>query len=157
MTFSSHLKKSVLAGTLAAALAISACSPIVDKHGYVPDPERLSSIQIGVDNKESVYQRLGSPSTEFNFGNETWYYISSKQESFAFFAPKTTQRDIVAVIFDKDEYVKDIAGYTVADGKVVKYVGRKTPTRGKELSFLEQMFGNIGRLPAPSQGQGQGQ
>ncbi len=153
MFFLPRVKKSILSVIITAALATSACNPIVNKHGYVPDQERISSVQIGVDNKESVYQRLGSPSTAASFDSEVWYYISSKEETLAFFAPKVTQRDIVAVIFDDEEYVVDIAGYTVEDGKVVEYVGRKTPTRGKELSFLEQMFGNIGRLPAPSQGQ----
>lgn len=127
------------------------CSPIADKRGYIRDDPKIESIQIGVDNKESVYQRLGSPSTSASLGLEVWYYITSREERFGFFAPKTTYREITAVAFDENDFVADIADYGLQDGKVVSFVGRKTPTRGKELTFLEQMFGNIGRLPAPNQ------
>ena len=129
------------------------CSPIADKRGYVRNETKLQSIQIGVDNKESVYQRLGSPSTTGSLGSDVWYYITSLEERFAFLAPKVTHRAIRAVAFDEDDLVADIRDYDIKDGKVVAYVGRETPTRGKELTFLEQMFGNIGRLPAPTQPQ----
>jgi len=36
----------------------------------------------------------------------------------------------------------------------VNYVDRKTPTRGRELSVLEQIFGTIGRLPTDRLGGG---
>ena len=36
----------------------------------------------------------------------------------------------------------------------VNYVARKTPTRGRELSVLEQIFGTIGRLPTDRIGGG---
>ena len=36
------------------------------------------------------------------------------------------------------------------DGRRVAIVDRQTPTRGRELSLLEQLLGNIGRLPADS-------
>ncbi|MBI3199515.1 MAG: outer membrane protein assembly factor BamE, partial [Rhodospirillales bacterium] len=32
------------------------------------------------------------------------------------------------------------------DGKPIEPVARVTETRGKELGFLEQIFGNIGRF-----------
>ncbi len=153
MSSNAGLRKTVVSAVLAVLAMAAACTPIVDKHGYIPDPERMASIKVGVDNKESVYQRLGSPSTVATFGGEVWYYISSVEERKAFLAPKITKRDIIAIHFDEDDYVADISGYDVTDGKVVAYVDRKTPTRGKELTFLEQMFGNIGRLPAPSQDQ----
>jgi len=40
-----------------------------------------------------------------------------------------------------------VSEYTVEDGRYVNYSDRKTPTRGRELSALEQIFGTIGRLP----------
>ena len=117
--------------------------------------EKIASISVGVDSKDSVSSRLGSPSTVGTFDTDVWYYISSQEERFAFLAAKTTYRDILVVRFDQTNLVSDIGTYTLADGKVVNYVGRKTPTRGKELGFLEQMFGNIGRLPAPGRGERQ--
>ena len=126
-----------------------------DRHGHVLEEEKIASIAIGVDSKDSVMSRLGSPSTIGTFNTDVWYYISSQEERFAFFAPTTTYRDILVVEFGQTNLVSDIGNYTLADGKVINYAGRKTPTRGKELGFLEQMFGNIGRLPAPGRGEDQ--
>ncbi len=154
---SSHILSLRNLATIGAIFSLTltvGCTPIADKRGYVRDEPKIESIQVGVDNKESVYQRLGSPSTSATLSMDVWYYITSREERFGFFAPKATFRDITAVAFDEEDYVADIADYGLEDGKVVSYVGRKTPTRGKELTFLEQMFGNIGRLPAPNQQQG---
>ena len=37
--------------------------------------------------------------------------------------------------------------YDVSDSRQVNYVSRTTPTRGRELTLLEQVLGNVGRLP----------
>ncbi len=75
-------------------------------------------------------------------------------EQNAFFAPRATQRNILAVEFTKDGKVTDIHKYTLADGRVVDFVGRETPTRGRELTLIQQIFnavpGQIGQS-APSQ------
>ena len=136
----------------ALSISLSGCGGIVDKRGYVRDDAAFNSILPGVDNKESVYQRLGSPSTSGTIASNTWYYITTREERTAFFAPEVKERNITAIEFDENDMVADVESYTLEDGKVVAYSDRETPTRGKELSFLEQMFGNIGRLPAPGSG-----
>jgi outer membrane protein assembly factor BamE (lipoprotein component of BamABCDE complex) len=56
-------------------------------------------------------------------------------------------QQVVAISFDKQsEKVKDIKRYGLKDGKQVAFVERETPTRGKELTVLEQLFGNFGRF-----------
>ncbi len=157
-SISRFLRRTAIVTTLAVTTSLTAAcnpiNPIVDKRGYVPDAERLSSIQIGVDNKDSVYSRLGSPSTDATFGGDVWYYISSRHERIAFMAPKVTERQVVAIQFDQEDMVADIGHYGLEDGQIISYVERRTPTRGKELTFLEQIFGNLGRLPAPGNNQG---
>jgi len=133
---------------LALGVAISGCSPIVNVRGYVPQPNTVEQLEIGKQNKEQVYDLLGSPSTRATFDEDTWYYISSRTERRGFFEEKTVARSILAVKFDGEERVSEIANYGLEDGQVVNFVGRTTPTRGKELTFLEQMFGNIGGIPA---------
>ena len=56
-------------------------------------------------------------------------------------------RNITAITFNEDGQVTDVAEYGIEDGRYINYVDRKTPTRGRELSVLEQIFGTIGRLP----------
>ncbi|MCP5433472.1 MAG: outer membrane protein assembly factor BamE [Alphaproteobacteria bacterium] len=137
------------AGLLALCGTLAACAPTVDHRGYVPDQKTVDAIKIGEDTKQTIAGRLGTPSASGTFDGDVWYYISSREERFAFFAPEVTEREIVAVQFDTENKVASINRYSVADGHVVDYVSRKTPTRGRELTFLEQMFGNIGKLPAP--------
>ena len=112
------------------------------------DPQAVASIRPGVDNKDSVESRLGSPSTIANFDKTTWYYISAEERNFMFHKPEITKEDVLAVKFDTDGLVSSIDHYDLKDGKDVAFVGRETPTKGKELTFLQQMFGNFGRISA---------
>ena len=138
-----------------AILAVSACAPVENQRGYVPDMEAIGTIQVGMDTKDTVSMKLGNPSTQATFGNDTWYYISSHVEQNAFFAPRATERNIVAVEFAGDGKVTDVHKYTLADGRVVDFQTRETPTRGRELTILQQFFnavpGNIGRPGANDQ------
>ena len=129
------------------------CVPVENQRGYVPDQQALASIQIGMDTKATVSRKLGDPSTAATFGNDVWYYMSAHVEQAAFFAPRATERNILAVEFSKDGKVADLHKYTLADGRVVDFVSRETPTRGRELTLLQQIFnavpGQIGQ-PAPT-------
>ena len=142
------MKSRVLFSASALALAgIAACAPIRDVRGYVPDEEKVASVQIGADTRDSVQQKLGTPSSTATFGDPTWYYISTEQERYAFFKPDVTKRQILAVQFTDEGKVADIRTYGIEDGQVIALVDRETPSRGKEMSFLQQMFGNMGALP----------
>jgi len=147
-----HTPTKFLAG--AAILGLAACAPVENQRGYVPDQQALSSIQVGMDSKDTVSKKLGDPSTSATFGNDTWYYISAHVVQNAFFAPRPTERNIVAVSFNGEGKVADVHRYTLADGKVVDFVTRETPSRGRELSLLQQIFNAVpGRVGAPGQGQ----
>jgi len=91
---------------------------------------------------------LGSPSTTSTFQQwgVTWYYISKETEAVAFLAPETIDQQVLAISFDKENKVSQIKRYGLKDGKEVAFVGRETPTKGKELTFLEQLFGNFGKF-----------
>ncbi len=126
------------------AAGLSACAPIKDVRGYVPDAEKVADIKVGQDTKQTVQQKLGTPSSTASFGDPTWYYISIEQERYAFFNPDVTKREILAVQFADNGKVAELRNYGIEDGQVIALVDRETPSRGKELSFLQQVFGNIG-------------
>ncbi len=123
-------------------LAATACAPVVRTHGYVATDEALQPIEANVDTKETIEGRMGTPSTTSVFEN-TWYYISSTREEFAYFKPLVTQRRITAIHFNDDDIVSEVEEYDVTDGNEVRLVGRQTPTRGRQLSLLEQIFGSV--------------
>jgi len=135
---------------------LAACSPTTELRGHIIDEEALAAVKEGVDNQQSVSDTLGTPSATATFDTDVWFYISTRQERIAFLDPKVLERTIVAVEFDKKGNVASTRRYTMADGRPVQLVGRETPTKGKELTFLEQMFGNFGRFSGTGNDQGPG-
>ena len=136
----------------ALATMATACNPTLRTHGYVPtDAAKPQAVQAEIDTKASVLSRLGNPSVEGTFNEEldtdTWYYINAVRERQAYLKPKVQERTITAISFDVDGNVTKVAEYGIEDGRYVNYKDRETPTRGRELSLLEQIFGSIGRLP----------
>ncbi len=129
-------------------LALTACEPIKTNQGYRLDPEQLAQIEAGVTNKDSVQAIMGSPSSIATFQTEgdAWYYISSKTEHLAFFAKEVKERDIVIVKFDINDVVAEIKDLNKEDGQEIEIVERETPTGGRKLGLLEQIFGNLGRF-----------
>lgn len=136
-------------------LALTACDPIKTNQGYRLDPEQLAQIEAGVTNKDSVQAIMGSPSSIATFQTEgdAWYYISSKTEHLAFFAKEVTERDIVIVKFDINDTVAEIRNLKKEDGQEIEVVERETPTGGRKLGLLEQLFGNLGRFNSAGEGQ----
>ena len=127
----------------------AACTPVRTHSGFradfnnaqIPDPV------VGVDTKATVTQNFGTPSTTAIFDQTTWYYISATQEQFAFYEPRTVERRVLEVKFDQNNIVSSVTNYGLQDGRVIAYDDHVTPTRGRELGFLEQVFGTIGNGP----------
>lgn len=138
-----------IAATLAVALLSTACGQIVDQRGHQPVPGTVEKLEVGSQGRDDVLRLMGSPSTVATFGDEVWYYISTKNESTAFLAPKVLEQRVVAVSFDSGGRVREIKQYELKDGKEVDMVARKTPTAGKELTIVEQILGNVGKFSAP--------
>ncbi len=134
------------AAALAMALTLSACSGVTQtiNHGYVISPEALEQIPEG-SSREQVILALGSPSTSAMIGGEAFYYISQKEERIAFMKPDIVDQRVLAVYFDDEGRVKQIANYGMQDGKVFDFISRKTPTGGSDYGFVSQLLKGIGR------------
>ena len=145
-----------IAAMLGAGLLVAGCSSIVGHKGYLADEVILRSVQPGVDNRQSVERALGQPSFASQFGEPVWYYVSSTTSQKPFTTPKITGHTVLAVRFDE-------AGNVIsADRSGMEQVARinpendETPTLGRERSFLEDLFGNIGQVGAAGVGGGAG-
>ncbi len=137
---------SVFAVVCVAALSTSACSTRLDIRGNLPDPEKLAEIKPGEQTKDDVVDILGSPSSVTPFGSNTWYYISNRTETFAFFAPAVIDRHVVMVKFGADGKVTGVDTIGLEAGRNIQPVERTTPTHGTEIGVFEQLVGNIGRF-----------
>ena len=130
-----------------AATLLLGCTPVINQRGYLPDPAGEASVKIGTDTKTTLQQRLGDPSMQAAFGGDSWYYVSSVERQIAFFDPKIETRSVLAVHFDKDGRVANIRHYSLKDGNVVAFETRETPARGRELTFLQQLFNATPGVP----------
>ena len=147
---SSRLLGAVCAGVL--AFSVLGCAPRVDTRGNLPDPDVLADIKPGQQSRDEVAEILGSPSSIAAFDQETWYYISKRTETFAFFEPEVQDRRVVVVRFDAKGIVADLKYLGLEDGRAVNLIDRETPTAGNEVTFLQQIFGNVGRFSGGGSG-----
>ncbi|MBC8049239.1 MAG: outer membrane protein assembly factor BamE [Chitinophagales bacterium] len=137
----------------AIAAGAAACGGAVVKHGHVFGEEDLQQVKPGMS-KDQVALALGTPDTKATSGDDVYYYISTTtKKSMAFMKPKITDRQVVAVYFDKKDSVQRVANYGLQDGKVVDFVTRQTPSYGGEEGLIKSIFRNIGKaqptVPGP--------
>ena len=140
---------------LGAGLALTAgCVSIKDHRGYYADAALITSVQPGIDNKLSVEKTLGRPTFTSQYGTPSWYYVATNTAQSPFGRPRTTEQSILKVNFDAAGNVSkvDLTG----NEKVVRLSpdGDKTPTLGRDRSFFEDLFGNIGAVGAGGVGGG---
>jgi outer membrane protein assembly factor BamE (lipoprotein component of BamABCDE complex) len=136
--------RALLPVLVAAAIpfSLAACGAQIDQHGHVFIDVDLDQVKPGMT-KDEVKTVLGSPDTTSTIGGDAFYYVSSTQKTIAFLKPYEIKRQVVAVYFDGQENVRQVAQYGLKDGIVVNYYKGETPARGKDLTFLEQVFGNL--------------
>ena len=140
-----------------ACLGLAACVSTRAQHGYVPERgETALEAEPGIDTKESVLARYGEPSVRPAMFDDVWYYVSSASNSRAFYKTQTTRREVTAFAFDNGGRVFEVATFGLEEGRPVNIVSRTTPTRGKELSFLQQLLGGVGQVPGLPGGGPQG-
>jgi len=123
--------------------SLAACAPRVNIRGNVLDPEKLADIKPGELSRREVLEIMGSPSSVAAFDRETWYYISKKTETLAFFEPKVTERKVVIVRFDKKGVVQSVETLGMDAARTIEHIDRKTPTAGDEFTILDQLIGNF--------------
>ncbi len=132
---------------LAAAAVLSGCSRDIEHRGYQARAQDLQQLRIGMT-KDEVRSTLGSPSTTATVQHQgdSFYYISSRVKTSAFLDNEELDRQILAVRFSQFNQVQSFGQYTLQDGNVIDMNSRETPSRGRELTLLQQMFGNLGNF-----------
>lgn len=147
MTGRLRYRSALLAGVAGAfALAVTACTPRIDQRGNKPDEDQVVLINPGVDDKNRVAELIGTPSTISTFDDRTWYYVSKRTETTAFFDPDVVDQEILAISFDEQGIVDNMRVYGPENGRTIAYVDRTTPTEGNELTLMQQLLGNLGRF-----------
>lgn len=145
-------KLASVAALTALILGTSGCSRVAGHQGYIADDTLVNGIQAGVDNRESVTKTLGRPSFVGQFTPNDWYYFARTTKQLAFALPKPTDQMVLRVRFDAAGNVAAVDKAGVEKVARINPEGDKTPTLGKERSFFEDLFGNIGSVGAVGEG-----
>lgn len=131
---------------IAAVALITACSADISQRGNLPDHDQLARIHPGTTTKAEVEQLLGSPSSTGVFNGNSWYYISKQTKQLAFFSPDVLDQEVYVVRFDDKGVVSGIDHKTLRDGRKITMAPGETPAPGRQLTFFEQLIGNIGKF-----------
>jgi outer membrane protein assembly factor BamE (lipoprotein component of BamABCDE complex) len=138
--------RSATLAILCAGLLVGGCAKVRDQQGYLADEQLLSSVQVGVDNRDSVMGTLGRPSFVGQFDQRDWYYVSRDTRSLAFNMPRAVAQSVLHIRFDEAGNVAAVNRSGLEKVASINPTGDKTPTLGRDRSFFEELFGNIGRV-----------
>ena len=145
--FNTRAQRRVLRpAVIALGVLLAGCAVSEDQRGNLPDSDNLAEIKPGTTTKEQVVKIIGSPSSASTFDDDTWYYISRKTKQVAFFSATVLDQQVYIVDFDDKGVVKDVGHKTLDNAENITPAPGATPSPGRELSFMEQLIGNIGRF-----------
>ncbi|WP_343082047.1 outer membrane protein assembly factor BamE [Ostreiculturibacter nitratireducens] len=136
-------------GAIALLLGLlAACSATYRNHGYVPLDDDLALVVVGEDNRESVAQKVGRPSSAGVLNTSGWYYVGSRWKHSGWRPPEEITREVVAISFDEEGVVENVERFGLEAGQVVVLSRRVTDSNVKGVSFIRQLLGNIGNFTA---------
>lgn len=137
---------------LALTVLAAGCTSIKSHRGYIIDQTLMAAVQPGIDNQKSVEDTLGRPTFTSEFGQKTWYYVSSTTQRRPFGSARIAGHNVLAVQFDSGGNVVAVDRSGMEQVAQIDPDGDKTATLGRERGFLEDLFGNIGQVGAPGAG-----
>lgn len=142
------------AAVLALGVLAAGCASIKDHRGYIIDEALVATVQPGVDNKLSVERTLGRPTFVSQYGKQTWYYVAMNTGQKPFTRPKTASQSVLIIDFDARGNVASMTREGMAKVARLSPESDKTDTLGRDRSFFQDLFGNIGAVGAGGAGPG---
>ena len=112
--------------------------------------EDVEALQPAISTQFDVMNILGSPTAKAVFEPNTWYYVGLKTEKESFFDEKVVERQVYTLKFDDAGVLQSIVEVN-NEAVDVPLASRVTPTSGNEVTFLQQILGNIGKFNPPTQ------
>ena len=134
---------------LVGCLLLSGCAWLMDPpqlRGNHVDREQLKELVPGTSTRADVTALIGSPTARATFDDNTWLYVSESTQRRVGRTLAVVNQDVTVLTFTDQGVLKDIRNVPKSEGAPLQMVSRTTPSPGTEASFLQQLFGNIGRF-----------
>lgn len=139
---------------LPAIAIVAGCTQLPGRQGFIADQTLVQSVKAGVDNKASVQGTLGRPTFVGQFDSNDWYYVARETKQYAFRLPRPSAQTVLRVRFDPAGNVSNVETTGLERVADIRPVGDKTETRGRNRSFFQEIFGNIGSVGSVGRGGG---
>lgn len=135
--------------SLTITATITACAPVTANRGNLLEDYQMQEVKPGLDTRDDVIRKIGSPTTTSPFDNNIWYYMGQQTEKRGILDTKVINERIVMVTFGADGLVDSVKERK--EGREdVPVVKRETKTSGNEMTILQQMLGNLGKFNKPA-------
>ncbi|MEX0284528.1 MAG: outer membrane protein assembly factor BamE [Paracoccaceae bacterium] len=125
---------------------LASCSQELRKHGYIPPPEDLEQIKVGVSTRDSVVETIGTPSSQGVLEESGYIYVTDYARKYGFRAQQIVRREALLISFDGRGVVSNVERFDLSDGRVVVLDRRVTDTGATDNTFLRQLIGNLGNF-----------
>lgn len=140
------LGRGIRLGLIGAVLLIAACSTVYRNTGYVPTEDELALVEVGVDTRETVSEKIGRPTASGLLNDVGWFYVQSRWAYRGAFEPKEVDRQVVSITFTEAGQVANVERFGLERGRVVPLSRRVTETNVRGLGLIQQLLGSIGRI-----------
>ncbi|MBI1301596.1 MAG: outer membrane protein assembly factor BamE [Alphaproteobacteria bacterium] len=127
---------------------LCACAPVVAQRGNLLEDHQLQNVTAGQSTRSDVLRFFGSPTAQSTFNNDVWYYMGQTTEKRGILDETVEEERVIVVEFDQDGLVKSITEQD-SERLDIPYARAQTPTHGNDLTFMQQLLGNLGRFNAP--------
>src|SRR3984957_4251919 len=112
------------------------------------DADQLKELVPGTSTRADVTALIGSPTARATFDDNTWLYITEVTRPRIARVQGVLSQNVVVLTFNDQGVLQGVKKLNQEDSLPVSVVARATPSPGTEASFLQQLFGNIGRFNA---------
>ena len=136
-----------LSKNLAIAIILTglvACGGQYRNHGYMPLPEDVDSLIVGVDTRDRILEVMGLPSTGGVLTDDALYYVRSRVHHRGYVRPNEVDRDVLVLSFDDRQVLINVERFGIEKGKLVRLEHRVTEAPSGDRGILEQIIGSIG-------------
>jgi outer membrane protein assembly factor BamE (lipoprotein component of BamABCDE complex) len=126
-------------------LSCNGCIKTFHTSGYIFEEDELAALH-KAKNKNDLETILGTPTSTSMFGQETWYYITTRKEKTAFLEPKIIEQNIIEISFNPNNSINRVARYTEKNANPLSLVEEYTVSKGTESNTVQKFFYNAGRF-----------
>jgi outer membrane protein assembly factor BamE (lipoprotein component of BamABCDE complex) len=144
-----------LFAAFALCLSLTDCSwilPPPQTRGNKVEQDQLKQLVPGTSTRADVTALIGSPTDKATFDDNTWLYITEVTRPRIGRTLGVLDQSVVVLTFNDRGVLSGIKTITNGDAVAVDVASRTTPSPGTEASFLQQLFGNIGKFNAAGAG-----